>query len=653
MARSTSATPGRALGRKKIAPERALQRVNSRGARREVAIPSTTMKVSVPIRSRIKAGVVYELQEERLMVVKIEGLQAIGRLVGTEVDKVYALSFLEEQAFEPEVGINLRKVSARRWNRAKRVKTLCVQIIHERIKGREKLDALGKPLGLKWRQLQRWVRKYRASPRVSSCLQAPRGRTRGVHVLCMRIDTVIRETAKAEIEDKAEETSLDVIVDEIKRKCDALGLKPPGRFTVWKRLKEWGYSLGKRRAYGPAKYKESIAILEGSHKKGGWPGKEFQIDHTQADIMVLDESRQLCLGRPWLTLVVDTYSGCVCGLYFSFRPPSIHSVARALTVAVSNKASLLQRLNLSDLHWEMQGMPLEIFTDRAAEFRCDAFIRGCDEYNIKPRLRPKDKKHWGGRIERLIGTFMGRLHLLLGTTFSNVPRRIRYDPAVTAAYTGRELLARLVAHVCEYHDTPKRSEGNLTPSQLWTQGQSLIPPDSGALRIAPMPAFYRDFLPQVTSKRQRSGIQWGDYHFRLGQLRSIPVGHDVTYLPDTLNTDTIKLLLPHGEYLEIPRDDAVTYNNHELQSQLRAAQRHAAQVGLIAERRETAKRRGKEIEDEARRLRDEARRRAFDLPPPPPMLPASPPAPSEPRTVVPHVGSYVPPATILVPRRMR
>jgi hypothetical protein len=40
---------------------------------------------------------------------------------------------------------------------------------------------------------------------------------------------------------------------------------------------------------------------------------------------------------------------------------------------------------------------------------------------------PQANRIFGGHIERLIGTQMGKLHLLPGTTFSSPPERGDYD----------------------------------------------------------------------------------------------------------------------------------------------------------------------------------------------------------------------------------
>jgi putative transposase len=597
----------------------------------------------------VRLGEIYEFRDERIEIISIEGTQCAVRSLATKITTVQELCDLEQQVAPASGDFDLRRVPEKKWERAKKVKRAVVQIIHYNITGRDALDKEALQLGISRRQLQRYVSRYRANPYVSSCVPMARGRPKGVRCISIRIDLELEQIIKAKLRDKAEETSLAEVHDAIVEKCEQLRISPPSDTTVWRRLKELGHSLSRRRQMGPAKYSESIAVFEGEHKVG-WPGAEYQIDHTQCDIMVTDETRQLCLGRPWLTLVIDTYSGCIVGFYLSFSPPSIHSVARALTVAVMDKTSLMQRLNLNDLQWTMSGVPSAIFTDRAAEFKCEALLRGCDEHGIKTRLRPIGKKHWGGLVERLIGKVMGRLHLLPGTTFSNIPRRIRYDPEKTATFTGNELMARIVTYICEHHDTVR---GSITPQQIWDRGQKIVP--HGCLRPPVMPKFYRDFLPEIKSKRLRDGIHWGDYRYRVGNLRAIPVGTTVRYLPDHLDSTTISLILPNGDTVQIPRNDEVTYANHEIERQLRIAQRYDAKTGTIGARRDLARAKGRAIDEEATKKKLAARALAFQLSdssvvPEPNAGPVSTATDRSPRAAQ-HVGQYVPPARVLLIRR--
>src|SRR5438552_18778801 len=73
--------------------------------------------------------------------------------------------------------------------------------------------------------------------------------------------------------------------------------------------------------------------------------------------------------------------------------------------------------------------------DNAKCFRNTNLIAACRAENIDPRFRRVRNPIHGALIERVIGTYMGRVHLIKGTTFSNTKEREDYkrgDQAVTA-----------------------------------------------------------------------------------------------------------------------------------------------------------------------------------------------------------------------------
>jgi transposase InsO family protein len=87
----------------------------------------------------------------------------------------------------------------------------------------------------------------------------------------------------------------------------------------------------------------------------------------------------------------------------------------------------------------MAGLPEFLHVDNGADFRSRAFERACRDEGIKIIWRPPGEPHFGGHIERLIGTQMGPVHLLPGSTSSNVQDRREYDSKRHAALTLREL----------------------------------------------------------------------------------------------------------------------------------------------------------------------------------------------------------------------
>src|SRR5260370_38334829 len=68
--------------------------------------------------------------------------------------------------------------------------------------------------------------------------------------------------------------------------------------------------------------------------------------------------------------------------------------------------------------WSVQGLMSRLHLDNAKEFHSEALRRGCEQYGIAVDYRPVRTPHYGGHIERLIGTMMGKGHFLPGTTFS-------------------------------------------------------------------------------------------------------------------------------------------------------------------------------------------------------------------------------------------
>ena len=108
----------------------------------------------------------------------------------------------------------------------------------------------------------------------------------------------------------------------------------------------------------------------------------------------------------------------VVGFYVSLEAPSSTSVTLCLTQAVLPKELWLKARTLACV-WPVWGMLRALHADSGPDFTSAALRRGCDEYGIKLIVRPVATPHYGGHIERLIGTIMGRVHLLPGATGSN------------------------------------------------------------------------------------------------------------------------------------------------------------------------------------------------------------------------------------------
>lgn len=192
-----------------------------------------------------------------------------------------------------------------------------------------------------------------------------------------------------------------------------------------------------------------------------------QIDHTLVDVIVVDRVHRKPLQRPWLTLAIDVASRMVAGFYLTLEPPSALSVALAIQHLVQPKFDWLEGLGI-DADWPAEGLPETIHVDNAKEFRSKAMKRGAEEHGISLQYRPIGAPHYGGHIERLIGTMMGAVHLLPGSTFSSIKDRGDYDSVAKSAMTLDELERWLALEITRYHAERHHSLG-IPPVAAWNE----------------------------------------------------------------------------------------------------------------------------------------------------------------------------------------
>jgi putative transposase len=143
-----------------------------------------------------------------------------------------------------------------------------------------------------------------------------------------------------------------------------------------------------------------------------------QIDHTPVDIILVDDIHRRPVGRPWITLAIDVFSRVVAGLYVSFDPPGAMAVGLCLAHAILPKETWLAQHEVTTA-WPVWGVMNVVHADNAKEFHSRMLTKACENYDIDLQWRPMAKPHYGGHIERLLGTFNQDIHTLPGTTFSN------------------------------------------------------------------------------------------------------------------------------------------------------------------------------------------------------------------------------------------
>jgi putative transposase len=91
------------------------------------------------------------------------------------------------------------------------------------------------------------------------------------------------------------------------------------------------------------------------------------------------------IGRPFITTVIESNSGCIAGFHISFKKPGSHEVALALRHAFLPK-EYGEEYKLQK-KWEVSGIPQYFVTDRAKEFKSNHLKQIAAQLGIKLCLR--------------------------------------------------------------------------------------------------------------------------------------------------------------------------------------------------------------------------------------------------------------------------
>lgn len=413
------------------------------------------------------------------------------------------------------------------------------------------MESAARQLGVSRRQVYVLLRRWRQGQGVvSDLIPGFSNGGRGGGRLPGEVEAVVREVLRKQYLTRQRKT-VAAVHREVKRACHAHGLPVPSRGAIARRIAALDplTSTAAREGSDAARSLESAggrvppvrAVLE-----------QVQIDHTLVDRIVVDEQHRLPIGRPYVTVAIDVFSRCIMGLVITLEAPSALSVGLCLAHMVTDKRAWLERLGLVEVSWPMAGKPGELYLDNAAEFKSEALRRGCEEHGITLRYRPPGRPHYGGIIERVLGTLMEMVHELPGTTFSNPAQRGSYDSDATAVLTVTELEKWLALAVASYHGQVHGTTGQ-TPQARWAAGTSETPPTT----VANETAFLVDFLPVIRRRLTRTGFVIDHVHYFGDALKPWIARRDrldrFVIRRDPRDISRVWVLDPEGDsYLPVP-----------------------------------------------------------------------------------------------------
>lgn len=401
----------------------------------------------------------------------------------------------------------------------------------------------------------RLLHKYDEDAGSIALLQTKRGRKNGESQLSEAVEKIIKNSIKSKL---TRASGPSAVWKAVKDKCAESNLPKPSLGAVAKRVNSLSPLELRKLQYGAADAYDKLGMKPGKLKLSR-PLQVTQIDHTLVDVILCDDDRTP-LGRPWLTVLIDIKTRVILSYYLSWHSPSSVSVAATIAFAVANKADYLAMIGCEHVSFPFSGKPEAINSDNAKEFRSLSMEKACDKNKIKLNWRPRGKKHYGGHVERLIGTLMGEVHFLPGTTFSNIKVRKGYDSEKKSCMTFFEFSRWFATQVAIYHCTP-HSAIKKTPGDAWVDyfgnhnPNTLTSNEKAELTI--------DFLPQDRRTIYPKGIRFKNNYYYCPDLAP-HAGKDILIKYNPLSMRRIWARL-NGEYISVPFSD-LTQNDNLLEA---------------------------------------------------------------------------------------
>ena len=382
------------------------------------------------------------------------------------------------------------------------------------VRPRAQVEAIAASAGRSVRTIYNWLSAYHDAPHLSSLIPTPRGPASGQKTLDARLDAIIDHAIQTHLK-VPQRKRVSRVVEAVEAACRTAGIRPPHANTVRRRVKAIPHAE-LLRSQGRHDEADAFRPMTGSLPGAVAPLSVVQIDHSEADVMIVDETLRLPLSRPWITVAIDVHTRMIVGLVVSMEAPSAFAAGQCIAQAMAPKDEYLRRQGVPG-EWPAYGKPHIVHMDNAREFRGEVLKTACAEYGIDIQFRRVKTPRYGGHIERLMRTLGEAIRELPGATFSNPKERAGYDPDAKAVMTLAEFESWFVDHVVNrYHQQPHSQLDGMPPIEKWRQGVTRIglprpPSDLQRLQL--------DFLPFEWRTMGRRGLIIDHIHYYENELR--------------------------------------------------------------------------------------------------------------------------------------
>lgn len=316
--------------------------------------------------------------------------------------------------------------------------------------------------------IYRWISWYDETGSISSLLGQKKNGGRGKSRLTLEQEEIIQKNIK-DIYLTTFRKSIKYLIRAIRHECIEKQVPFPHESTIRRRIHEISEEEKIRFRYGKKKSDNKFAPIRGNFPHATHPLSVVQIDHTPVDIILVDEIYRQPFNRPYLTVAIDVFSRMILGINLSFDPPGAMGTGLCISNAILPKEIYLQKTGV-DGNWGCWGVMDTIHVDNAKEFRGNMLKKACENYGINLEFRPVATPHYGGHIERYLGSFSKAVHDLPGTTFSNKEEKSNYKSEKYASFTLAEFERWMLTYIVNVYHKSVHSGIGMTPEDKYIEG---------------------------------------------------------------------------------------------------------------------------------------------------------------------------------------
>lgn len=252
-------------------------------------------------------------------------------------------------------------------------------------------------------------------------------------------------------------------------------------------------------------------------------------DTQSVDIILVDENGNVTT-TPWLTVMIDTFTGAVIGWNLSYSPPCFEKTAAALQHAITERED-----------GSLVGLMEELVVDNGSEFLNHSLPAVAEKLGFTLRYCTANEPDQKGGVESFFTTLNKQfVHLRAGTTRSNPADRGDYDSEQEAIYTLDEFREIFTDWVLNVYNQTKHGERPFPPSEMWRRAIDPVNPPRVFSKADVQFVCRATFACRINKGRVRhKNLVWTGPS--LSHLQSMVKGEQVEVLYDPSDLGTVSV----------------------------------------------------------------------------------------------------------------